>query len=252
MSKILLMAGLTGGSDSDLDYKNGADLSDMDAALVITPSGDFYVYLLDADSGLAESSPDVIEPDTNAGDKRWILQAKLTGNELQSDQNLGDVGDAATAFAAIKQAATTGASGVAALATLAMLVAGADDATIVTPKQHADYHDSKIVFATQTTSGAWSVTGVGFKATHLECLAYVPGVATKSHGFSDEDLTTYTMWDSSSSGTPSHSFGVARLGSATDNVQTDLTSYDADGATFNDSYTGSPSLTRYLMLKFMR
>jgi hypothetical protein len=47
---------LTGGVDGSLDNIDGALLT-----------------ILDEDSGAAESSPDVISPDSNAGNKRWIL-----------------------------------------------------------------------------------------------------------------------------------------------------------------------------------
>ena len=63
---------LIGGGAGALDDIDGANLADGDGALVITPAGDMYSFVLDADSGLAESSPDVIMPDANAGDKRWI------------------------------------------------------------------------------------------------------------------------------------------------------------------------------------
>lgn len=66
--------GLTGGAASDLDEKDGADLNDGDAAFVMTGSA-VYNYRLDASSGAAESSPNTIAPDTNAGSKRWLLQA---------------------------------------------------------------------------------------------------------------------------------------------------------------------------------
>ncbi len=64
--------GLIGGTDGDLDNIDGAGLTDQDGAVVITATGT-YTYILDDDSGAAESSPDVIEPDANAGTKRWIL-----------------------------------------------------------------------------------------------------------------------------------------------------------------------------------
>jgi len=64
---------LTGGSSTALDGINGSNLVDGDFAYVMV-SNVQYVYVLDADSGAAESSPDVISPDTNAGTKRWILQ----------------------------------------------------------------------------------------------------------------------------------------------------------------------------------
>lgn len=66
---------LTGGTNSTyLDYADGNSLSNKDKAFV-TNSGILYVYELNATSGAAESSPNVISPDTNAGTKRWILIA---------------------------------------------------------------------------------------------------------------------------------------------------------------------------------
>ena len=65
--------GLTGGTGTDLDGTDGAALADGDLALVADGT-DIYFYRLDATSGAAESVPDIISPDTNAGDKRWILQ----------------------------------------------------------------------------------------------------------------------------------------------------------------------------------
>ncbi len=63
---------LTGGSADALDYIDGDVLVDKDIAIGCV-SGIFYVYTLDADSAAAESSPGVISPVTNAGDKRWVL-----------------------------------------------------------------------------------------------------------------------------------------------------------------------------------
>ncbi len=65
--------GLTGGGADDLDFIDGAGLLDGDFAFVHTGTA-FYFYWLDVDSAAAESSPDVISPDANAGVKRWILQ----------------------------------------------------------------------------------------------------------------------------------------------------------------------------------
>jgi hypothetical protein len=64
---------LTGGGATALDGADGARLTDGDLAFV-TAGGVLYVYRLNATSGAAEDSPAVIAPDTNAGDKRWILQ----------------------------------------------------------------------------------------------------------------------------------------------------------------------------------
>jgi len=69
---------LTGGAAGALDAINGADLSDKDGAVVITPT-EIYHYTLDADSGAAEDPPRVIAPDTNPGDKRWLLRRDSAG-----------------------------------------------------------------------------------------------------------------------------------------------------------------------------
>ncbi len=63
---------LTGGGAGALDTQDGNVLIDGDIAIVME-SGNIYFYELDADSGAAENSPNVITPDTNAGDKRWLL-----------------------------------------------------------------------------------------------------------------------------------------------------------------------------------
>ena len=65
---------LTGGVDGALDSLDGSLLKDGDFAVVVVPATKkTYIYTLDADSGLTESSPDVISPDANAGNKRWVL-----------------------------------------------------------------------------------------------------------------------------------------------------------------------------------
>ena len=66
---------LTGGGASALDGIDGANLNDGDYAFVMDSNNIFYVYILDASSGADEISPYVIEPDDNAGNKRWILQS---------------------------------------------------------------------------------------------------------------------------------------------------------------------------------
>lgn len=73
IKQIYHVTSLTGGVDSTyLDYADGNSLSDKDRAFAIV-SGVVYLYELNATSGAAESSPNVISPDTNAGTKRWIL-----------------------------------------------------------------------------------------------------------------------------------------------------------------------------------
>lgn len=63
---------LTGGAAGALDSIDGTGLQDGEIAFVFV-SGVLYTYRLDVDSAAAESSPSIIAPDTNAGDKRWIL-----------------------------------------------------------------------------------------------------------------------------------------------------------------------------------
>ncbi len=64
---------LTGGGANALDFIDGDSLTDLDVARVLVGNIK-YEYILDADSGLTESSPDRIVPDTNPGTKVWILQ----------------------------------------------------------------------------------------------------------------------------------------------------------------------------------
>lgn len=71
-SKSYTKLALTGGAAGSLDSIDGDLLADGDRALVVTASAS-YMYRLSAGSGVAESSPAVISPDTNAGTKRWLL-----------------------------------------------------------------------------------------------------------------------------------------------------------------------------------
>lgn len=71
--------GLTGGGDGALDSLDGSLLKNGDFAVVVVPGTNLsYIYTLDEDSAAAESSPDVISPDSNAGDKRWVLTGTRT------------------------------------------------------------------------------------------------------------------------------------------------------------------------------
>uniref|UniRef100_A0A6M3INS2 Uncharacterized protein n=1 Tax=viral metagenome TaxID=1070528 RepID=A0A6M3INS2_9ZZZZ len=72
---VYIKTGLTGGTSTDLDGIDGSDLLDGDFCFVHITNNLCYFYLLDSDSGAAESSPTVISPDLNAGTKRWILLA---------------------------------------------------------------------------------------------------------------------------------------------------------------------------------
>jgi hypothetical protein len=75
-NSIVACTGLTGGGTGDLNVIDGNRVVDGAMALVINPSG-LYSYRLNATSGAAESVPHIISPLTNAGNKRWELQAIL-------------------------------------------------------------------------------------------------------------------------------------------------------------------------------
>jgi len=63
---------LTGGGTGALDAIDGADLLDNDSAIVFTGTAT-YMYQLDSSSGASENEPLIIAPDSNPGDKRWLL-----------------------------------------------------------------------------------------------------------------------------------------------------------------------------------
>lgn len=64
----------TGGAAGvALDSIDGTGLVDGDYAIV-TIGAVHYLYRLAASSGATEATPEIISPDTNAGNKRWVLQ----------------------------------------------------------------------------------------------------------------------------------------------------------------------------------
>ena len=83
--KFRVFYGLTGGGTGALDSFDGASCTDGDLALTIDlTNGSMYLHVLDDDASGVESSPDIINPDTNPGTKSWILKNKyprLTGDD---------------------------------------------------------------------------------------------------------------------------------------------------------------------------
>lgn len=74
---------LTGGAVGAMDAIDGAVLEDGDVCIVASSAAVFYTYRLNATSAAAESSPAIISPDTNPGDKRWILEgARIASLQL--------------------------------------------------------------------------------------------------------------------------------------------------------------------------
>lgn len=72
MLKNKSFSALTGGGFGALDKIDGAALQNLEMAFGVV-NGVQHCYWLDEDSGASENSPYVITPDTNAGNKRWIL-----------------------------------------------------------------------------------------------------------------------------------------------------------------------------------
>lgn len=76
-TKVIYRFALTGGGTA-LDGLDGGSISDGDVAFVFAANTS-YQYKYDDDSGVAESSPEIIAPDSGTTDGRWILQIVYTG-----------------------------------------------------------------------------------------------------------------------------------------------------------------------------
>lgn len=70
---------LTGGGHGALDSIDGELIEANERALVIEGSnpGRVYIYVVIEDESLQENVPWVIKPDVNAGQKRWMLAARI-------------------------------------------------------------------------------------------------------------------------------------------------------------------------------
>ena len=80
-NKIYFANVLTGGGAGALDEIDGTALVNLDAAIVILLDS-AYFYSLDDDLAAVESSPDIITPDNNGGDKRWVLTDIYTRQDI--------------------------------------------------------------------------------------------------------------------------------------------------------------------------
>lgn len=110
MSKYFVFGALTGGGTGALDAIDGTVITAGDIA-VGADATDEYVYKCDA-SGDAESSPDCIAPDNNAGAKRWKRRhdnqkayraASPTNGHMASVDGDGDVVDSGKVSADVIQ-----------------------------------------------------------------------------------------------------------------------------------------------------
>jgi hypothetical protein len=158
---------LTGGVDGSLDNIDGALLTDGDHAFVLTATH-AYFYVLDDDSGAAESSPDVISPDSNAGNKRWIL-LDVYGAALP--QNL-DTTDSPT-FVTVKLSGLTDGKIPYHVDDAAGLADGPTKADVddAVSKKHTQDTDTKIV-VTASPGSDHQATGVIVTLTAGEALVF--------------------------------------------------------------------------------
>jgi hypothetical protein len=74
---------LTGGNAESLDSLDGNLVKNGDGALVIT-GNEYIAYTLDEDNGNNESVPDIISPDTNAGNKRWVRVSSAIDGKIDT------------------------------------------------------------------------------------------------------------------------------------------------------------------------
>jgi hypothetical protein len=91
MAKYFSFSSLTGGGVGALDAINGSILTAGDIAVGVssTNSGS---YLLD-ESGDAEASPEIIAPDTNAGNKRWKRKHDTTKADRAATPSAGNLAE---------------------------------------------------------------------------------------------------------------------------------------------------------------
>jgi len=77
---------VSGGGAGALDDINHNSIADGDGAIVIDAVNNYaYFYTYDSSSSDAESSPDIINPDSNSGDGRWILTTSQSLNSFWRD-----------------------------------------------------------------------------------------------------------------------------------------------------------------------
>ena len=95
MAVLRFRTALIGGDADALDSIDGNLLAENDCAIVFDIANNkVYYYKLVLDSNLTENVPDVIVPDVNPGDKRWVLMIvwdsdKLDGYDASSIPEAG-------------------------------------------------------------------------------------------------------------------------------------------------------------------
>lgn len=113
----------------------------------------------------------------------------------------------------------------------------------------AQYKVGNTTFDLTSSTGTFSITGVGFKPKALILIATVSSTTYASWGFTD-GTTSLTM-RSNASGTPDNFAVTANLAlleaTVGNNQVIDLSSFDSDGATFANTKSGSPTGTASIL-----
>jgi hypothetical protein len=175
--------GLIGGTAGFLDAIDGAGLSDLDMAVVFVQGFPAYHYILDDDSALTESSPGIISPDSNAGDKRWILQANGSSFPLGAALTVG-------AYLGPKFTAPDGSEWIASWSTSAF------DYT-------SDYAGTPSEFLTSASLMPGPINGLWYSQASYHAVAYNPtggGIYCTSSIWGDV-TNGYTYYTSTNDGT---------------------------------------------------
>jgi hypothetical protein len=203
---------LTGGATNALDAINGQNLSDGDKAIVIT-TADTYHFNLDSDASGTETSPGVINPDSNAGTKSWMLVFGPLETDNSDNATSGTGEDDMASTTIPKNVMGTG-KGLRIVA--AGTITGANDTKTV--KLHfggssysvisaaagdtTDWRIEAVIY--NTAAGAQRITWKGLESDGTETSGYeaaavdtTAAVTLKLTGTcaSASDTITQTMWD---------------------------------------------------------
>jgi len=137
---------LIGGTAGTLDDINHSSVSDGDSATVTDAINDItYTYTYNSSSATAESSPDVIKPDSNGGNGRWIL-VDVVGASLEVTSGTLKLPNGTT----INELSTDG------------TFAGNSDDAVPTEKAVKTYVDTRSSYVKVSDVKASGVAGGGF------------------------------------------------------------------------------------------
>ena len=217
---------LTGGAAGALDAIDGALLLDGDFAFVMVGNLN-YTYLLDVDSGSAESSPTIISPDVNAGTKRWVLQGSnvVVGSDADGDMYYR----ASSVLARLAKGA----------ANLKMFM----NAGATAPEWATGV---KIITFTRNIAAAdgdVAYTGVGFKPSCVIFMAIVNGTTKHSIGYDalSNGLGVLIAYGAASSWINDAAKSITLHDGSAANQYGNIKTFDADGFTITYGHDGSPT-----------